>query len=165
MAAASVARIAANRRNALRSTGPRTLEGKRRVSQNALRHGFRSRALLIPGEDPSAFDAFEAELLVSLDPRDALEGLLAHRVVVAAWRLHRVAGVEAALLSRPGWGGATGAVEAFLAQAGAGDGFSKLSRYEATLDRAFVRALRELHRVQAERRDRESRVVDGGKLA
>ena len=33
-------RIAANRRNALLSSGPRTAAGKARVSQNALRHGL-----------------------------------------------------------------------------------------------------------------------------
>jgi hypothetical protein len=35
--------IAANRRNALKSTGPRTKTGKKRSSKNAYRHGLRSR--------------------------------------------------------------------------------------------------------------------------
>jgi hypothetical protein len=43
----SQARIDANRRNAKRSTGARTPEGRRRSSQNALKHGLRSRAIVI----------------------------------------------------------------------------------------------------------------------
>ena len=41
----------ANRRNALKSTGPRTPEGKTAVRLNALRHGLRSEEILLPGED------------------------------------------------------------------------------------------------------------------
>jgi hypothetical protein len=37
---ASAKQIAANRRNAARSTGPRTLSGKKRASMNAIRHGL-----------------------------------------------------------------------------------------------------------------------------
>ena len=38
-------KIEANRRNALRSTGARTRQGKARVRQNALRHGLATRVL------------------------------------------------------------------------------------------------------------------------
>jgi hypothetical protein len=44
-------KIEANRRNALKSTGPRTTEGKAAVRLNALRHGLRSEEVLLPGED------------------------------------------------------------------------------------------------------------------
>jgi len=37
---ASAKQIAANRRNAARSTGPRTFSGKKRASMNAMRHGL-----------------------------------------------------------------------------------------------------------------------------
>jgi len=43
--------VQANRRNALKSTGPRTPEGKAAVRQNALRHGLLSKETLLPGED------------------------------------------------------------------------------------------------------------------
>ncbi len=39
----TAAQLEANRRNALRSTGPRTEQGKRRSSMNATRHGFTGR--------------------------------------------------------------------------------------------------------------------------
>jgi hypothetical protein len=44
----------ANRRNALKSTGPNTPEGKAAVRHNALRHGLGSSDILLPGEDEDA---------------------------------------------------------------------------------------------------------------
>ena len=46
----------ANRRNALKSTGPRTPEGKAAVRLNALKHGLLSQAVLLPGEDEEALE-------------------------------------------------------------------------------------------------------------
>jgi len=51
----SQARVSANRRNATKSTGPRTLEGKAIVAQNAIKHGLLARQDLITGEDPQEF--------------------------------------------------------------------------------------------------------------
>jgi len=48
----SEAKVTANRRNAKKSTGPRTLEGKAIVAQNAIKHGFLAKQDLIAGEDP-----------------------------------------------------------------------------------------------------------------
>src|SRR5262245_26678530 len=42
--------IAANRRNALRSTGPKSPGGKRRIARNAVRHGLTT-ASLLPAEE------------------------------------------------------------------------------------------------------------------
>jgi hypothetical protein len=53
----SEARLMANRQNALRSTGPRTVSGKSRSSQNALKHGLTSRAL--PKLSPDRIAALE----------------------------------------------------------------------------------------------------------
>ena len=52
------AKVEANRRNARKSTGPRTLVGKARSSKNAVRHGLLSRDVLLPDEDPEQFDTF-----------------------------------------------------------------------------------------------------------
>jgi hypothetical protein len=43
--------IRANRRNARKSTGPKTPEGKSVVSHNALKHGLLSQQILLPDED------------------------------------------------------------------------------------------------------------------
>jgi hypothetical protein len=60
----SVGQIEANRRNALRSTGPRTPAGKQASRLNALRHGLRASEVIIPGqEDPEEFEATLSELI------------------------------------------------------------------------------------------------------
>ena len=53
---ATKAQIKANRENAKKSTGPRTEEGKARVSLNALKHGLLARDAVLPSEDPAEFD-------------------------------------------------------------------------------------------------------------
>ena len=60
--------LEANRRNAQRSTGPRTGEGKTRSSRNNLRHGLTGHINILPTEDREAHDAFCNELSDSLKP-------------------------------------------------------------------------------------------------
>ncbi|MGA7870375.1 MAG: hypothetical protein WCA22_05690 [Candidatus Binatus sp.] len=97
---ASVRQIKANRRNALQSTGPRSAEGKARVSSNALKHGLTGRDVVLPNENPDEYESFRADLLSSLDPQGALEGALAEKIVVYLWRLRRVPGFEATFYRR-----------------------------------------------------------------
>ena len=54
---ASEARIAANRLNAQKSTGPRTAEGKAVVAQNAVKHGLLAREGLLRGEDREEYES------------------------------------------------------------------------------------------------------------
>ena len=53
---ATIHQIDANRRNALKSTGPKTPEGKAAVSMNSLRHGLRARKVVLPGENREEFN-------------------------------------------------------------------------------------------------------------
>ena len=96
---ASDAQTAANRRNARKSTGPRTAGGKAASSRNALRHGLTARAPLVLDENASDFDRFCAEMRATLAPRDPREDLLAEAMAQAAWRLRRAARAEAALFN------------------------------------------------------------------
>ena len=65
----SARQIEANRRNALRSTGPRTPEGKHASRLNAFKHGLRAEAMVIPGqEDPAELDAILRDLREDWQP-------------------------------------------------------------------------------------------------
>jgi len=72
--ARSPLRIAANRRNALKSTGPRTAAGKRRVALNARRRDLCSeeleRQLQTRGEDPREFRRLHRDLIAIFHPKD-----------------------------------------------------------------------------------------------
>jgi hypothetical protein len=88
-----------NRRNARRSTGPRTAEGKERSRLNALKHGMTARTLILPGEDPEAFQARIEAWTADLQPRNDLEQFLVERAVTASWQLERADRAEAARLA------------------------------------------------------------------
>ena len=51
---ATAAQIEANRRNAQKSTGPKTERGKARAKLNAIKHGLTARTIMsvLPQEDP-----------------------------------------------------------------------------------------------------------------
>ena len=85
----SAARIDANRRNARKSTGPRTQAGKDRSRFNAVTHGLRSKFLLLPGEDPTALDARMQSWTSIIQPQDDIERYLVQRAVNVSWQLDR----------------------------------------------------------------------------
>ena len=68
-------------------------------SQNATKHGFRSQQVLLPGEDPSGFVAFQEGMKDDLKPVGELESFLFSQIVGYAWRLRRCQGIEGSLLS------------------------------------------------------------------
>ena len=83
--------IEANRKNAQRSTGPQTPQGKAIVSQNAAKHGLLATQAVIRDEDQSDFDLHLAQWLDELNPEGPMEELLAQRIVILSWRLNRAA--------------------------------------------------------------------------
>lgn len=89
---------AANQANALKSTGPRSIEGKSRSSRNATRHGLFTDGALVDGEDPDEFAALVADLQDALAPVGALELGLVEKIALAMWRQRRLAFAEAAAI-------------------------------------------------------------------
>ena len=89
----------ANRRNALKSTGPRTPEGKDAVRMNALKHGLRSEEVLLPGEDEEALRELGERLRNELQPAGELENLLVDRIIALYWRLRRLGRVETGIFA------------------------------------------------------------------
>ena len=90
--------IRANKKNAQKSTGPKTAEGKAKSAQNATKHGLTATTDVIQGESQEEFDAHKQGFLDVLDPQNAIEDFLADHVVSLAWRLKRADRIERQLL-------------------------------------------------------------------
>ena len=88
---ATAAQIEANRRNAQRSTGPKTNEGKARVRRNAITHGMTARTIMpvLPQEDPKVLDDRTQQAITAMKPRNPLELDLVRRAVRMAGELDR----------------------------------------------------------------------------
>jgi hypothetical protein len=94
----SFRQIEANRRNALRSTGPTTEDGKRRSRQNAVRHGLSAETVVEIVEDIDDYRGFEAAVIADYDARTAVERELVLRLASLLWRLRRATMIETELL-------------------------------------------------------------------
>jgi len=161
--------IAANRSNALKSTGPRTTGGKTAVRYNARTHGLLALEALLPGENKRTLVDLGDALRVRLQPDGEMEDLLVDRIVSAAWRLRRVLAIEAGVLeherkdylkdverysfieSVDDENGSEALGHAWIRSIANTDALSPLSRYETTVERGFYRALHELERIQTRR--------------
>ena len=136
---ATSAQFAANRTNSEASTGPRTPEGKARSSQNAFKNGLASGRLIIPGEDPSEFNALLAALIGEHQPAMPTECILVEALAKHHWLQSRAQRLQAQ------------ALEAFLPELP--PGFALLLRYETTHHRAFHKSLSTLLNLQKNRRE------------
>lgn len=91
---ATETKLVTNRANSKRSTGPRTAAGKAVAKLNAVSHGLRSTAPVVPGERAKDWHDHRAGMLSALAPVGTLETELADRVALLTWRLRRVAAYE-----------------------------------------------------------------------
>jgi hypothetical protein len=89
----------ANRRNALKSTGPKTPKGKDAVRLNALKHGLLSQEVLLPGEDEAVLKELGERVRTELQPAGELEDLFVEQILAAIWRLRRLRRVEAGIFA------------------------------------------------------------------
>jgi hypothetical protein len=138
----NIARELANQLNALRSTGPKTPEGKAISSQNALKHGLTAKQLVIKEDERPEFDQLQVGLLEELRPEGTLEQLIFNDVLHARWNLHRCRGIEASL--------STGDTDPLLDES-LGKQLDRILRYEARAERNFYRSLKELRALQKAR--------------
>jgi hypothetical protein len=93
----SFRQIAANRRNALRSTGPKTEAGKQESRCNAVRHGLTAETVIGALEDAEDYQAFEATITADYDAQSAVERELVLRLASLLWRLRRASIMETGL--------------------------------------------------------------------
>jgi hypothetical protein len=84
----------ANRRNALRSTGPKTDDGRRRSRVNAVRHGLTAETVIGSLEDAEDYKAFEATIIADYCPETAVARELVLRLASLLWRLRRATAIE-----------------------------------------------------------------------
>ncbi|HEX3745842.1 MAG TPA: hypothetical protein VHW09_18000 [Bryobacteraceae bacterium] len=87
--------IAANRRNAQKSTGPRTPEGKARSSQNALKSGIDAGAQVIHNESPADLERLKFEYQDRFLPATPEQRMLVDTLIDCEWLLRRFRRVEA----------------------------------------------------------------------
>ncbi len=91
--------LEANRRNARKSTGPRTAEGRAVSRMNAVRHGILSTQVVVRGtlvrESVREFKALHEQFRKALQPEGAVEEMLVDEIVTAHWRKRRALQAEA----------------------------------------------------------------------
>jgi hypothetical protein len=93
----SYRQIEANRRNAVKSTGPKTDAGKHASRRNAVRHGLTAETVLSALEDAEDYKAFEAAITADYDAQSAVERELVLRLASILWRLRRATTMETGL--------------------------------------------------------------------
>jgi hypothetical protein len=157
-------RIAANRKNARRSTGPKTPEGKARSSRNARKHGLLSKDITLPEENPGDFRQLLQAYCDDLQPVGETEEFLVHEIATCQWRLERARRSDTGL-----WWSQMSEVRRYsstqydannhndtiylegLAFNRASHTFTQQARYEGAIRRAYYRALDDLRRRQDRR--------------
>ena len=140
----SDAKIAANRANAKKSTGPRTEAGKAASSRNNTRHGLTAKQLLLDTEDPAQYEALRKDLIDSYRPANGAELMLVEEIAQNFWRLQRARNIEAENMNMNA-GGADPIIKFGCAQAQ----FDNIRRYMTSIERAWHRAMQQLDRMQS----------------
>src|SRR5438552_18786400 len=133
---ATLKQFEANRRNAQKSTGPQTPEGKAAVSMNALCQGLRARTVVLPGENREEFTQLCDDLEVEWLPQSRTEQFYVEQMAVSQWKLIRMEVVEVNIFKDP---------EAAKNQLPMLD---QLWQAECRLERSYSRAQRELELLQ-----------------
>lgn len=124
-----------NRANAEHSTGPRSTTGKLASSRNSLKHGLASGELIIPGEDPAAFESLLNDLMEEHQPATPTEELLVREMAQSYWLTQRALRLQN---------------DCFTDQDVDEKRLALFLRYQTTHERAFHKALNMLIRLRKE---------------
>ena len=166
----SEARLAANRANALKSTGPKTETGKRRSSLNATRNRLFLQIECLPAEDLAAYHKLLDEVIAEYNPAGPTERFHATSAAQSMWRLQRAVALEQGIF-------ATGhrekidsidsghhEVDSSLAASATfvemARQLSLLTTYETRIRRSLEKDLAALRALQAERKAAYQKAVD-----
>ncbi len=130
-----------NRQNAQHSTGPRSSQGKLASSRNSLKHGLSTGHLIIPGEDPAAFESLRNDLIEEHQPANPTEELLLNEMAQSYWLEQRAIRLQN---------------ECFTANGVDEKRLSLFLRYQTTYNRGFHKALNTLLRLKQSARKQAS---------
>ena len=131
----SEARLAANRANARKSTGPTSPEGKAISSKNRLSFGFNSAMPCMNDEDPEEFERLRAELHNEHRPATATQTILVDKMVLSHWHYLR----------------ATRVINNLILDDRRPQALALAMRYQTSNHNAFHKALAELQKLKAQR--------------
>jgi hypothetical protein len=162
----SLNRLAANRANAQKSTGPTTPEGKAVSSLNAVKSGLTGRTVLLSSDEVAAYEAHIARFQKELGPVGDQETHLVQALADTQWRLDRIPNLETGLfaLGRLRYADLfadvsdeplrTMLLDAHILMT-EGKHFKNLHLQESRLRRQYEKDLQELRKLQAERKQQE----------
>ncbi|MEO8371585.1 MAG: hypothetical protein ABI806_20525 [Candidatus Solibacter sp.] len=147
---ATQAQLTANRANAQRSTGPRSVEGKSVSRFNALQHGVDAASIALPGEDPAAYQALVDAYDQTYPLHTVMHRFLVDNLIRADWHKRRLQPLEAGLVRKlldetPG----ASLIDVMLSDSPAAKLLARVQRQLAAHERAWFRAHRELVRLAA----------------
>jgi hypothetical protein len=157
---ATKAQLRANRLNAKKSTGPKTTEGKKVSSQNAIRHGLTSRQVVLSLENRVEYDQLLEDLTQNYKPGNLQEELQVTKIAESWWRYRRAINQDTQL-----WDNTCNHTNANMppevriaaAMAVEQDSAIKRQRYITSLSREHERAVRLMEKLQKDRRAQEEK--------
>jgi hypothetical protein len=155
-----------NRLNSRKSTGPRSLAGKRIVAQSPIRHGMLANSIVLEGESVERFKQMSENFHDEHQPQSETELALIDMMCASRWRQMRIWGIERAAVTQEMLNQVAQlaahdtSVEVRLdTPAKAALGFRSLAdnsrtldlinRYEGSNSRLFFRSLRQLMALRA----------------
>src|SRR5690349_18984416 len=153
-------KLVANRANAEKSTGPRTPEGKETSKYNGLRHGLASPLAVLPWEDQNEYNKLYAGFIEEYGPASPTEEALVTQIADSQWKLRRLAPLEQRVFIKLMEEGSPGVAPAdpfealansLLAPGKGTNVLGFLARYQATLNRQFHQAVKDLKKIQTDR--------------
>lgn len=147
---ATPAQIAANRQNAIKSTGPRTEAGRAASRTNAFAHGIDAKLLVIPGEDPLDYENLSAGYHRQFRPRGPEQEYLVQTLVNSDWLRRRYFRIEAEILNHaltdsPDGPKSLGAL--YAADTPASRALNRVRRNYDAAQRAWLSAFKQLERL------------------
>ncbi|MEO8126960.1 MAG: hypothetical protein ABJF23_27210 [Bryobacteraceae bacterium] len=129
----------ANAQNAQKSTGPATAAGRARSAKNAISHGLTSGSALLESEDAEEYSRHVRSYIDNHGPQNQQQAFFVTQLAEAAWRLRRARRFENAILD----------ADPTMSNDETLNKICKLNRYEASIERSYYRAYRELERLRA----------------